>query len=249
MPPKRLRLTRKAKGGVFGFDLKADVPKPVREFLDREGDKRITSISICRVPLNSRLLKVLNVITLGQLNKVVKEKGYDTFFHLFMHFHLENGRSYIMEKNERVEITANLSQLDSQGTQCIPVTMYQPNSLTLNEFFSNAVQRFPKERLFIYDVVTQNCQRFQMDLLEANGLLTNRLEQFILQDAAAVVKKSGLLNKASNFITNIAHRARHLISGGAPSTLSPWIEFCRQVRAANPHKRFTTTQLSKMYRK
>ena len=70
----------------------------VKNFLKKFGDVKIASIRICRKPIVSRIRTFGNIVTLGQLNKRVKELGYDEIFHLFSVIKLQNGMNIKLEK-------------------------------------------------------------------------------------------------------------------------------------------------------
>ena len=71
-----LKRLKKRPGGVM--------PPSVRKFVAEHGDEQITSVELLRTPLDMVSRAPLNMVTLGQFDKAVKEAGYDSAFHLGM---------------------------------------------------------------------------------------------------------------------------------------------------------------------
>lgn len=79
-------------------------PKNVKDFIQKYGDKDITSIIICKTPVEKYVKTALNVISLGKFNKNIQDLSYDNIFHLYIYVVIGN-ETFIMEKNEIITIT------------------------------------------------------------------------------------------------------------------------------------------------
>ena len=75
---------------------KTGTPPNVKEALDKQGDKQIISARIGRTPVASAIT--------AMLKKLSNNVPYDTLFHLFIELTLQNGKRWILEKNERINL-------------------------------------------------------------------------------------------------------------------------------------------------
>src|SRR5690606_14406697 len=66
-----------------------------------------------------------------------------------------------------------------------------PPGLTLARFLDNALRTMGRERFFVYEAFSTNCQDFILNLLHANRMLTPQLQSFIYQDVAGIAKELG----------------------------------------------------------
>ena len=87
---------------------------------------------------------------------------------------------------------------------------------TLNEFIQRTVDKMGKYGFTNYDALDNNCQKFILSLLEANGSLTPALKNFIYQDITGIVQRlPSYVDKFSRFATDTAARAQELIGQGS----------------------------------
>lgn len=200
-------------------------PPSYRKFVQENGDKRITRMMVCRRPLPGAIIKVADAITKGNFSGTVKRLGYDDVFHLFLIITLDDGSSWVMEKNHVLSVhRANPGQTGSE-TICKPVPIGN-KILTLSQLIRPVVQvQGPNYAHYTFD--EWNCQRYVDDTLKYSGLLTPDLHKFIYQDAkeiAATIPSFGrwLASKA----TNLAARLDQVIHGSGrfgqdPKTFTP----------------------------
>jgi len=169
-----------------------------KKFLNKFGNTVIKSITIYREPVNSVLKEVLNLINLGKFKKQTKKLGYDTLFHLSMSI---NG--YITVEKNSVIKTSEGSRKYALDVQKIEVPFIPPN-LTIAKAFENEIAKLGPERFYVYNAYSTNCQDFIQAFLNANGMLTPTLRNFIAQNADEILKGlpaySGF---ASNVITDL----------------------------------------------
>lgn len=197
-------------GGLF--EVSKVMPKAIAEYLQANGQQRIAKMEVCRVPIPSAISFLGNLLTLGQYNDAMKQYGYDSFFHLYLIATFDNGSVLSIEKNQRAQLGGNPNR---EGAMCLPVMTYVPDSLTLQELFDHAIAQLPEQRLWYYDAISQNCQRFVEDLLWCSGLLNSRLRMFIEQNVGAAIKEGGWTHNILSFGTDLANRFKTFISGGA----------------------------------
>jgi hypothetical protein len=180
----------------------------LNNFLKSNGDLTITSIMVCRTPVNSVIQNLVNVATLGEFQKKVKEAGYDNVYHLFMLLKMSNGKVIELEKNQTVQIKFVSSANPKEFRQVDNV------NISLNQFFENAEKKVNLTRLYVYDPVTQNCQVFLSDMLRSSGFLTKDLSDFINQSAEKLLDKDGVVHDLMRKLTDIANTASVALTGG-----------------------------------
>ena len=86
-------------------------------------------------------------------------------------------------------------------------------SIPLNDFFNKTIDNVGKEKFFVYDSRTQNCQYFVIWCLQSNGLLTSTIKNWVLQDADAIYKNLGIIERVNRGITDAAAVADRALFG------------------------------------
>jgi len=170
----------------------------IRKILEVHGSKNISNITLYRQPIQSFVSKALNWVTMGKFNENIKNAGYDQALHLYLTFTLQDGTTIRFDKNHVVEATFTKV---SSNVESMPVGT---KSIPLNDFLNKGIDYVGKEKYFIYDSKTQNCQWWIIWNLQANGLLTSTIKDWVLQDAHAIYKNLGLLEKVNRGITDVA---------------------------------------------
>jgi hypothetical protein len=207
------RITGVSKGIRQGFQPKA------RSILEKYGDYIITNIFIRRKPIFAILDKVLNFLSLGKWSEAKAKYGYDSLFHLSMVFCVRppdkpsgsGGAVYIkVEKNEVPDVEVyNYRQVIEQPY----IQFGVPCCMTLNQVMNNA-QNFMGPKFYTYDAFQNNCQVFIQSILKASGLLTERLNEFIMQDTEGILKQlPSYIQPISRKITDIAGLANVALEG------------------------------------
>ena len=192
---------------------------PSREFsrafnniMSKYGHMKIISAKIRRAPIGSGLNFLMNLLSLGKFNQFRRERNFDKFFHLGIVLTLEGGKQLLLEKNAKPSFDESFK--DTKDTEYKgPITISgQP---TLNQFISKTVDKMGKYGFTNYDALDNNCQKFILSLLEANGSLTPDLKNFIYQDITGIVERlPSYVDKISRFATDTAARAQELIGQG-----------------------------------
>ena len=178
---------------VFGPDLKNFNPS-VKKVLRKYGDKKIKSLSVARKPVSGVIQSAINYISKNGLEKARQKYAYDDIYHLALVVELDSGKRLTVEKNEIVSITEGAPATST--TEYKPVRLvYSMGGYTLDKMLKATIDKVGDRRFFFYDAFNQrgggNCQRFVMDVLKSNGLLTEALKKFIYQDATGIGESIG----------------------------------------------------------
>ena len=108
-----------------------------------------------RSPVSKVLTGSLSAFSLGKFGKRMY-RNYDELFHLYCEIVLENGKTILVEKNERINLmktSRNEKHTEMQEIQNIP------SGLTLNNLLENTKQKMGDKKFFTYNAVSNNCQR------------------------------------------------------------------------------------------
>lgn len=191
--------------GVFFRDPGLLEPQ-ARKLLERVGNEEVKTIQIVRTPLSSFTKGFLNIISLGQFDKISK-KYYDEMFHLSLWI---NGQ-YNLEKNEVVVFnTKNPKEAKSQVRDVTNI----PAGLTIQQLIDNTRDRMGADNFSTYDAEKLNCQNFLINVFDANKIGDKVDRDFIFQDATKIFKElpeyAKVLGKVS---TNLGAIFNRLIKG------------------------------------
>lgn len=164
-----------------------------RQLLSEVGNEEIKTIDIVRTPLSSFTKTFLNVISLGQFDKISK-KYFDEMFHLSLWI---NGK-YNLEKNEVVKFNRSNPKEAKSEIKNIAVI---PPAITIQQLIDNTIKRMGPDNFSNYDAEKLNCQNFVLNVLDASGIGDKSDTNFIYQDATQIFKElpeySKVLGKVS----------------------------------------------------
>ena len=172
----------------------------VQKLLSEVGDATITGADIGRTPVNSAITSII---------KIVSSTPYDTLFHLFIILHTTKG-DIKLEKNEVVNIEK--SGMPS-GAESMKVQNIPPN-LTVKQLVDNTQKLMGNSAFLGYQSKNNNCQDFQMAILNSNNMNSPDLTKFVKQDTASIFKDSNF-RKLANSVTDLAARADVIKQGGS----------------------------------
>jgi hypothetical protein len=164
-------------------DKVTDLPAVDQRNYNRIKDKQIKHIMIVRSPVKKGIVKMLNIMSLGMLDKVTKKLGYDKLWHLAIKIQLMDGGDQRVEKNQNISIKPYVELADTEEFN-VPVN----KKITVGELFNNALRRLGPKAFYEYDAFNYNCQHFIRNLLSSSGLLQDRAKSFVSQDSAAIAK-------------------------------------------------------------
>lgn len=190
--------------------IRRDYPPDVRVLLAEISNKPIIAMNIRRDPIRSFLNTAINLITLGKWNQARKDYAYDKVFHLGVEFELGDGRVYVAEKNQTLNIAPTLPS--DKDTERLPVKL-PATPLTVGEMLAKT-QAVQGDRYFLYDAFDNNCQDWIVDLLTANGLSTPENTAFVKQPLEGVLRTlPGYTSKVARVATDLGALASVAIKG------------------------------------
>lgn len=188
----------KSRIGLIG-KVRTNIEPKGREVLKKYGSDKIVTGYVCRKPLN----KVLSAIV-----KLTTNITYDKLFHLSTMWKLSSGRIISVQKNEVVDIK-EVDPSKMSKAECLPLNLQNiPSGLTLWELIKNTQNRMGS-KFGVYDAITNNCQVFIKNVLEANNIPVN--ENFILQKVYNQVSEP--VSKLFKTVTDIASSVNLAIQG------------------------------------
>jgi hypothetical protein len=183
------------------------LPKTMRNALDKYGTQTIKQIVVKRTPLSGVASGLLNLITLGKWNEI--KKAHDEIYHLYAVITLTNGKTLLLEKNERPVLSESVPK-DTKETQAINVPL--SSTITLADFIGKTIKQMSLPDYIAYDGFRNNCQVFIRAHLLANRLLNPSLLSFVFQDTRRMIEQtpsfSQWLGKA---VTDVAGAGRQLL--------------------------------------
>jgi len=185
-------LTKKV---IYGSN---ELPPNVKRVLDEVGDATITGADIGRTPVQAVITGII---------KMVSSTPYEKLFHLFIILHTTKG-DVLLEKNERINMSK--SGMPS-GAESIHVPNV-PNGLTVNQLVNNTAS-YMGNNFIPYAAGHNNCQDFQMGILNGNHMETPDLKSFVKQDTTEIFKNP-YFRKFAHSVTDIAGAANTLFQGG-----------------------------------
>jgi len=164
------------------------VPEDVELFLNNYGNLNIVKLVAKRIPLPSIYENILTVLTFNQWKQKKEEYKIKNFFHTYLVATFENGTQCIIEKYEVVSISSDITP-DDEYTESMDVNLVR--SISLHDLIQNTLNKVGDYKFYVYDDTKQNCQVLTCDILQSNGILTNDLKKFILQDVDELFNKLG----------------------------------------------------------
>ena len=170
------------------------VPKKSKKELEKKGGDKIVGMFIVRRPIESYVNKLLQVATLGQIDKAVKEAGVrDKILHLFL---VING--YIYELNEELSL-GRKQYSKKEGDELIRI---EPTpDLTIQELLQKA-QDTMGSKYTDYDPFKNNCGQWVAGVLRSNGIMKQEYTNFINQNVGQIAKKLGWTSTVVETITD-----------------------------------------------
>lgn len=182
----------------------------VTAIINKFADQEVKSIELHRRVLPAVYTGLLNVLTLGEFNKRIKDQPKDKLFHISMWVKLANGKTILVEKNEVINMKVNPKKEKEEEVQPAGAV---PAGLKFGEMLDKT-QKEMGSKYFTYSARDNNCGNYIEAVLKANGMNTKETNDFIGQDAKAILKGYPRIAKLLNVITDTAGRANVLMEGG-----------------------------------
>jgi hypothetical protein len=202
---------KKVGTAIFNTKARNGFSPSIRKLLEKYGNEKISSINVYRIPINSIINKILNWVTLGTFQANLQSLNYDNAFHLFMYVHLQTGVTIRFDKNEIIE--AKLQSVPNARHDTAEDRQISNVNISLNDFLNNGIKQAGEQHYFHYDSRNDNCQKWILDNLKGNRLLTSDLQSFIHQDPEAIYKGLGILGTVNKVITDTASKADTYLYG------------------------------------
>lgn len=167
------------------------LPKSFRDTLQKNKDKKIKSIKVCREPLSKAVSMFANLVSAGTFNEEARKVGPDGFFHLFSILTLDDGTTLIHEFNERPVLQKHSGSV-SDKADCREIS---GEDIPLAQFIEKAMKRMGEDKYIDYHPLTNNCQDHLLASLQANGLTNQELTSFIKQDTEDLIENTPAFSK------------------------------------------------------
>ena len=193
---KVIRDPRKLVKAVKAIKLPEKPGVNVKSFLEQNGNSIIQEIRIYKDPISSIIQGLLNVASLGGIQRRMKQLGFDRLYHLYGIMRLSNGKYFKAEKNARVTVV-QVNGFTDAAYIGVPV-----NANLLN--FWDKAEKSQGTAFYQYDSISNNCQRFIKTLLQANGLWNQKLEEFVMQPVEELIKDFPGFQRVAKRLTDIA---------------------------------------------
>jgi len=188
----------------------AFMPPSVKDIMNNHGQEIITSITLRRNPVSHLITGAMNAVSLGSFQKKLDQQPYDELFHLAMLVQSANTR-FLLEKVERVNVSSSIGNPDGLETLSCPLN---GKEITVFDLINNTKEQMGKTQFLDYDPVSNNCQVFLMNVLDANGLLNAENKEWVKQDTEVLFKNNKVLAKVSKKLTDIGASVNVLMKGG-----------------------------------
>jgi hypothetical protein len=188
----------------------AFMPPSVKDIMNNHGQEIITSITLRRNPVSKIITGAMNAVSLGSFQKKLDQQPYDELFHLAMLVQSANTR-FLLEKIERVNVSSSIGNPDGLETLSCPLN---GKEITVFDLINNTKEKMGKTQFLDYDPVSNNCQVFLMNVLDANGLLNDENKDWVKQDTEVLFKNNKVLAKVSKKLTDIGASVNVLMKGG-----------------------------------
>tara|TARA_R110000868_G_scaffold13919_6_gene65152 strand:+ start:397 stop:1113 length:717 start_codon:yes stop_codon:yes gene_type:complete len=180
--------------GIFERD-PTILPPDGRKLLEEIKDEEVKSIKIVRTPISSFTKSFLNIISLGQFDKISK-KSYDEIFHLSIWIN----DKYNLEKKEVIVFNRkNPTEQKSQIKQVSDI----PSGLTFETLIDKTKARMGAN-FGVYNAERNNCQDFITNIFKANGIGNESDFNFIKQETEQIFSQ---LPEFSKVLGNLATKA------------------------------------------
>lgn len=202
------------KSLVFG---RHDYPPAERKLIQKYGNSKIVGIEIYREPLAKTTKLLVNILSLGQIEKSKKKYAYDELFHLYMIVYLSYNNTIVpilLEKNEVIKFI-EYPKINTKAEK-ITLKLTSGFNYTFKQFLSNA-EKLMGNKYWFYNPFTNNCQIYVLSLVAANPPLladNPKATDFIYQDVTGITSAVNPISKnIMQFATTVANRLNVLLKG------------------------------------
>ena len=181
------------------------LPKKFRQFIKAHGRDKIQSLAMMRAPVAKPGVMAMQLLTLGKWDQFKKAGGIDEVYHTSI---IVNG-NIVLEKLEKLEGRIDAGYSKMAGAELYPVAV--KGDITIADFLEKG-RRQMGTAFYTYNAFTSNCQTWVMNMVSANGLLTQEGRKWIKQDIDKLIQELPELTKtAAVKITDVARDAGNVI--------------------------------------
>lgn len=156
--------------------------KKSKKILDLYGNCKITKMYLVRQPFTKFLCFVLNIFSLYNFDKLIKESQDNCPYHVFIMFEisLDNGmkKMILLEKNNCINISENFIINNSQEIKQLKIKKHY----TINYILNKTQSRLGNETYFNWHIFKNNCQCFIKEILTTIGKYNKFKKEFIFRD-------------------------------------------------------------------
>lgn len=161
-------------------------PSNVIKYIEHYGQSKINSIEIRKKPVLGFYKKLLHILTLGDINIVNKVLNAEDFNHtsaIIGILYNDKQRYIMLEKQNKIIISEQYTTDPSLVYKTVEIP--PSKEVLLKDFMENGRNAMGKD-LNTYHIFKNNCQHFLEKILDANGLITEEIADFINQKAERV---------------------------------------------------------------
>lgn len=154
--------------------------KQSQQILNKYGNYELTKIYVIKQPLSKVVSFIINMATLYNYDRVIKEYPNLFPYHIALIFEikLQNNmkKLLLLEKTNSVNICENFPITDTQNIKTINV---KKQKFTINSILNATQQRIGSKRFFNWNIYNNHCQSFTKELLITINKY-NKFKQFIM---------------------------------------------------------------------
>jgi len=162
-----------------------DYSNSTKNTLNMYGNKPVMKMTIYRTPIAGMLNTALNFVSLGKWNELREKYGFDRLFHLAIICTVGN-KNIVIEKNEVINVSTSYKTSKDTEIKDVPLN---GRVFTISEMLGKARQKVGDKKFFDYDAFNNNCQYFIKYLLEAVGLYSKDVADFVFQDLSKIYEE------------------------------------------------------------
>jgi hypothetical protein len=179
------------------------------------GDFPVIQLRIMRTPIMKILNTVINVISLGKWNDLLKKHGYDDLFHLALVATVQTPteqKQIVMEKNEVINISTKFTVNDKTQTLEVPLN---GKETTVNKMLADGLKKVGVDKWFLYHPLNNNCQSFISYILQTLGLYNMQTRIFLYQNMEAIKQElPSYVKSTMKAVTDLGAVASKLMGKG-----------------------------------
>lgn len=205
---------RRWRGLKMAFrGIRSNIKPSTRALLEQIGSIPIVTLTPVRRVLSAKIGFLVGLFRGVRTSLKQPKPSHDTLFHLFVVARLQDGRQFIIEKNEDI----NVIPYEAQDADDVFKRDFTPPSSseranTISVMLEAARRYMGDEHLFTYDAFSWNCQDFVLNFLLGNGInIGSDARAFIMQDVSELVPEWA--KKVTHGVTSFYNRLKTAIYG------------------------------------